>query len=41
MRCLGITIMLTLAAASHASAQECERLFRTQAHTFPTQDGKP
>jgi hypothetical protein len=41
MRCLGITIMLTLAATAHAGAQECERLCHTQAQTLPAQDGKP
>jgi hypothetical protein len=37
----GIMIMLTAAAATHAGAQECERLCHTQARTMPAQDGKP
>lgn len=41
MRCLGITIMLTLAATTHAGAQACERLRNTQAQALPAQDGKP
>ena len=41
MRCIGITIMLTLAATTHAGAQECERVCHTQAQTLPAQDGKP
>jgi hypothetical protein len=41
MRCIGITIMLTLAATAHAGAQESERVCRTQAQTVPAQDGKP
>jgi hypothetical protein len=41
MRCIGITIMLTIAATAHAGAQECERICRTQAQTLPTQGGKP
>jgi len=41
MRCIGITITLTLAAATHAGDQECERVCHTQAETLPAQDGKP
>lgn len=41
MRCIGITIMLTLAATAHVGAQECERVCHTQAQTLPAQDGKP
>jgi len=41
MRCIGITIMLTLAATAHAGAQEFERVCETQAETLTAQDGKP
>lgn len=43
MRRLGITITLTLtlAATTHAGAQDCERPRNAQARTLPAQDGKP
>lgn len=41
MRCLGITIMFTVAATTHAGAHKCEQLRNTQAKTSPAQDGKP
>lgn len=41
MRCLGITIMLTLAAIVHVSAQGFERVSPTQAQALPAQDDKP
>lgn len=40
MRCLGITITLTLAATTHAVAGECERVGRVQAQTLPAQEGQ-
>jgi hypothetical protein len=41
MRCIGITIMLTLAATTHAGVQACERDCHTQAQPLPAEDGKP
>jgi hypothetical protein len=41
MRCLGMTIMLTLVATTYATAQACERPCSTRAQTLPAQDGKP
>jgi len=41
MRCIGITIMFTLAATAHAGAQECERVCHAQAQPLLAQDGKP
>ncbi len=41
MRCHGITILPTVAATTHAGAQEYERLCNVQALTLTAQDGKP
>lgn len=41
MRCLGITIMPTLAATTHPGAHKRRGLWDTHAQTSLTQDGEP
>lgn len=41
MRCIGITIVLTLPAIAHASVQEGNRALHPQAQPLPARDDKP